>query len=214
MMQVQELVYRIKETTILNEMTFTVTPRKHTLLLGDSGSGKTTLLHILAGLLTPSAGTVTVDGTPLSILSSAARDRWRAAHVGMIFQTFHLIDSLSILDNLLLAQRLAQLPVETERGIHLLAQLGLADKARCYPHQLSVGQAQRVAIARAVMNRPAWILADEPTSALDTTHATDTITLLEEQAAACGATLLIATHDNRIRERYTHCIHLDKGRIV
>jgi putative ABC transport system ATP-binding protein len=122
--------------------------------------------------------------------------------VGIVLQRLHLIDSLTVIDNVLLAQYFSRLPYDRKRVREVLAGLGLEDKAHAYPHQLSFGQAQRVAVARAVVNRPTLMLADEPTSNLDDAHCMQTLDLLESQAAACRATLLIATHDQRIKARF------------
>lgn len=211
MIALQNLTYQIGNTTILDGLNWKVEKGQHALLLGASGSGKTTLLHLLAGLLTPSSGTIEIDGQNITTLAGAARDSWRGSNIGMVFQTLHLVKALSVEDNLGLARAMAGLPHDNVRIAHLLASLGLSDKAKHYPHQLSVGQAQRVAIARAVVNQPKWILADEPTSALDDEHCNETLALLEAQAKECGATLIIATHDGRIKNRYTHHLELSNS---
>ena len=161
------------------------------LVLGPSGSGKSTLLHILAGLLHPSSGTVEV-----------------ARPIGIVPQKLHLIASLSVEQNLLLAQYLAGAKQEPARAAQVLAGVGLADRAGDRPHQLSHGQAQRVAVARAVMNRPKLLIADEPTSNLDDAHCAAALDLLESQAAECGATLIVATHDARAKPRFRNRLEL------
>lgn len=168
------------------------------LLLGKSGSGKTTLLQLLAGLRSPATGTVNVQGTELGKLSTSALDRFRGQHIGMVFQTAHFVRALSIEENLVLCQQLAGKPTDKGRIRNLLEQLGLGVKARSLPAALSVGQQQRAAIARAIINQPALVLADEPTSALDDENTHQVVALLQEQAAAVNATLLIVTHDNRL----------------
>lgn len=173
----------------------------HWLLLGPSGSGKTTLLHILAGILRPGAGSVSVAGQALAALGSAGLDRFRGRNIGIVMQRLHLIASLTVMNNLLLAQQLAGMPQDRARARETLASVGMDGRAAAYPHQLSHGQAQRVAVARAVVNRPRLLLADEPTSNLDDAHCGQALDLLEAQAHACGATLVIATHDQRIRAR-------------
>lgn len=172
------------------------------LVLGPSGSGKTTLLHLLAGFMKPTYGQVLVAGHPLAKMKPPALGRFRARHIGIVFQRLHLIDSLRVAENLMLAQYLSGLGQSRQRVDEVLGELGLAKKARAYPHELSFGQAQRVAVARAVVNRPTLLLADEPTSNLDDAHCIRTVELIEAQARACKATLIIATHDQRIKPRF------------
>jgi putative ABC transport system ATP-binding protein len=169
------------------------------LLAGPSGSGKTTLLAVLAGLLRPAAGSVIVGERDLAQSSGAQLDSWRGRTVGYVPQRLHLVASLSVLDNLLLAPYLAGTTVDAAAAKALLARVGVGELGGRLPETLSQGQAQRVAIARAVMNRPLLLLADEPTAALDDTHAAQAIALLIEQADAVGATLVVASHDGRIR---------------
>jgi putative ABC transport system ATP-binding protein len=170
-------------------------------VIGPSGSGKTTLLHVLAGILRPTAGSVSIAGQDLMGLKPAGLDRFRGLHIGIVLQRLHLVASLTVVKNLLLAQYLAGVPQDGARVREVLGSLGVADKADAYPHELSFGQAQRVAVARAVVNRPKLLLADEPTSNLDDARCAQAYGLLESQARACGATLVIATHDQRIKSR-------------
>lgn len=180
------------------------------LLLGPSGSGKSTLLAIAAGLRMPQHGAVAIDGQPLSALSAAARDRLRGQRVGLVFQRLHLVPSLTVAEQLQAAQRFAGLPVARSRIADTLDALGLAALARRRPAELSGGEAQRVAIARAVINAPALILADEPTASLDDDSTAQVLDLLLTQAARCGAALLIATHDQRARDRIGQQIRLPR----
>ena len=207
MIEVKNLSYAVGGNTILQNLNWQVKQGQHALLLGASGSGKTTFLHILAGLLTPTSGAASVDGKVLA----GNLDAWRGRNVGMVFQTLHLVKALTVRDNLRLAQTMAKIPADDARIDSLLQSLGLADKAGSYPHQLSVGQAQRLGVARAVVNKPKWILADEPTSSLDDTHCTETLNLLEAQAQECSATLIIATHDQRIKGRFVHRLELSES---
>jgi len=177
---------------------------EHWLLAGASGCGKTTLLHILAGLTTPTAGTAVVGGTDLGTLRGAARDRWRGRTVGLVPQRLHLVGALDVRDNLRLARYLGGVPEDPARLRALLESVGVADLAHRYPRELSQGQAQRVAIARAVVNRPALVLADEPTANLDDAHAAAALDLLRGQALANGATLVVASHDARVRPLFPH----------
>jgi ABC-type lipoprotein export system ATPase subunit len=178
------------------------------LVLGPSGSGKTTLLHILAGILRPNAGNVTIAGQDVRGLSPDQLDRFRGRHIGIVLQRLHLIPSLTVVNNLLLAQYLAGLPQDGARVQEVLTSLDLTEKAGAYPHQLSFGQAQRVAVARAVVNRPRLLLADEPTSNLDDARCAQAFELLESQARGCNATLVIATHDQRIKARMANHFQL------
>ncbi len=179
------------------------------LLLGPSGSGKTTLLSVLAGLLHPSAGQVLVDGKDIYALPARSRDHLRGQHFGFVFQTLHLLPSLTLTQNIALAADMLDIKAEAGRIEHLLDTLGLADKAHRKPAALSQGEQQRAAIARAVLNRPSIIIADEPTSALDDANAQAVMELLEHQAQDTGAALLIATHDNRIIDRFDNVIRLN-----
>jgi ABC-type lipoprotein export system ATPase subunit len=168
------------------------------LLLGKSGSGKTTLLQLLAGLRQPTTGQVIIKGQNLNDLSGTALDHFRGQNVGMIFQTAHFLRALTVWENLAMAQQLAGKAIDRSRIDGLLEQLDLGDKANSLTGRLSVGQQQRAAIARAIINQPAVIFADEPTSALDDDNTQQVIQLLQSQAAAVNATLLIVTHDNRL----------------
>lgn len=181
------------------------------LLLGQSGSGKTTLLHLLGGLLSPQKGQVRIGDTTLNSLSAAALDNFRGKHVGIIFQQAHFVRAISVLDNLLLAQQLAGLKPDRPRAQHLLEQLAIGHKAGDRPDRLSQGEQQRAAIARAIVNRPALILADEPTSALDDRNCLEVLALLEREAAEVGATLLVVTHDNRLKSRFDNHITLQSN---
>ena len=174
---------------------------EHWLVIGASGSGKTTFLNLAAGLLRASEGSVESAGQALADLSGAPLDRWRGRNVGVVPQKLHLVSSLNVLQNLLLAPYLADLPVDAQRAGELLERLSLADKAKAKPAELSHGQAQRVAIARAVMNRPKLLLADEPTANLDDANCALALSILENEATACGATLVVATHDQRAKQR-------------
>lgn len=182
---------------------------EHWLVLGPSGSGKTTLLHALAGILRPVAGSIVVAGQDLAALPPPALDHFRGRHIGIVLQRLHLMQSLNVMDNLLLAQYLAGMPQDRRHVEEVLAGLDIAEKAMAKPHELSFGQAQRVAVARAVVNGPRLLLADEPTSNLDDTRCMQVLELLQAQAVACNATLLIATHDQRIKSRIAH--HHDLG---
>jgi ABC-type lipoprotein export system ATPase subunit len=175
---------------------------EHTLLLGPSGSGKTTLLNVLSGLALSLNGKVNIDGISINALTNAQRDKFRSQKIGLVMQRLHLISALNVEDNLLLTQRLAGLPRNTKRINEVLAALQIENKAHKFPRHLSQGEAQRVAIARAILNRPKLVLADEPTSALDDANCDAAIDLLFAQAREHGATLIVATHDARIKKHF------------
>ncbi|MBN8653223.1 MAG: ATP-binding cassette domain-containing protein [Cytophagales bacterium] len=178
------------------------------LLLGESGSGKTTLLHLMGGLLKNQQGTIEVNGTSITNLSESELDRFRGKHYGFIFQRNHLLAALTVEQNLLMAPYLAGLTQDRSRVEEVLVQLGIADQKKKRIQELSLGQAQRVAIARAVLNKPSVILADEPTSALDDRSCDRVSELLVSVAQQNQATLIIATHDQRLKNRIHHLIQL------
>lgn len=181
---------------------------EHWLMLGQSGCGKTTLLHLVAGLLRPETGSVSIKGTEASRLSGAAADRFRGQNIGIVFQQNHLMRALSVTENVLAAQYFAGAKQDRARVQNLLGALGLSEHAHKKTRHLSQGQQQRVAIARALVNRPALILADEPTSSLDDTNTDQVIGLLESAASQEGASLLIVTHDTRLKARFSNRIEL------
>jgi putative ABC transport system ATP-binding protein len=172
------------------------------LLLGESGSGKTTLLHMLGGLLRPSMGRVLVDDAELYALSARELDRFRGRHIGIVFQQPHLMRSLTVEENLQLAQSFAGVDRDPFRIRDMLNALDLDRKRHSYPQELSQGQAQRVSIARALVNQPRLLLADEPTSSLDNRNAGSVIRLLSDLAATQGSTLVISTHDERVKKAF------------
>jgi ABC-type lipoprotein export system ATPase subunit len=186
------------------KMTFSdldVSAGQHWLLLGESGSGKTTLLHLLGGLLRSHEGKIEINGTDITSLSESALDHFRGKNIGFVFQKNHLIGALSVKENLLMAPFLAGIKQDGGRVETVLNQLALSDKSGSNVKELSHGQAQRVAIARAVLNQPAIILADEPTSALDDSNCAKVIDLLMEASSRNNATLIVATHDQRLKSK-------------
>ena len=208
MISVRGLVHRYRDADALRLPEWTVAQGERWAILGASGSGKTTLLHVLAGLVRPSEGKVEIAGQDVSSLSGSTLDRWRAATVGIVLQALHLVKHLSVRDNLRLAQYLAHAPQDDARIADTLAALGVAEKAGRRPSELSQGERQRVAIARAVVNRPKLLLADEPTANLDDAAAAKAVDLLSEQAARHGATLVVATHDARVKGKFRERLEL------
>ena len=180
---------------------FALEAESNILVVGPSGCGKTTLLHLIAGLLLPTHGSVVVDGQDLSALSPPARDRFRGRHIGIVLQQFHLLPTLTAIQNLLVAQSIAGLPVNRAAAEAMLKALGVEERIDAYPHQLSVGQQQRVAIARALVNRPKLLLADEPTSNLDDEACASVADLLLGATQQHAVSLVIATHDTRLKSK-------------
>jgi putative ABC transport system ATP-binding protein len=168
------------------------------LLTGPSGSGKTTLLSVLSGLLPPSTGHVRFAEHDVYQMPLPTRDKLRGQKMGFVFQTLHLLPSLTLRQNVMLAAPMAGCAVDHDRIDMLLGELGLSARAHAYPRELSQGEQQRAAIARAVLNKPSIIFADEPTSALDRENALNVIELLQIQAGLANAALLVASHDDRI----------------
>ncbi|MBK8502573.1 MAG: ABC transporter ATP-binding protein [Saprospiraceae bacterium] len=180
------------------------------LLLGQSGSGKTTLLHLLAGLRRAQSGHIMIDGRDITKMVDSSLDKFRGQNIGIIFQQSHFVKAITVRENLQLCQQLAGLKKDDQRIDQILERLGIAHKADSKPHRLSVGEQQRASIARAIINNPKLILADEPTSALDDKHCDEVISLLKEQAAQDNITLLIVTHDNRLKSVFDKSVDLQK----
>ena len=178
-----------------------------TAIMGPSGGGKSTLLHLIGALDRPTQGAIAVDGVRVDQLGQQGSAVLRRTRVGFVFQSFHLLEELTVLENVVVPARLAGVPAVDSRGRaeELLGQLGLASEARRFPATLSGGQRQRVAIARAVINRPAVLLADEPTGALDTHNGAAVLSLLEDLNRR-GQTIVLVTHDPTIAQRIAHRI--------
>jgi putative ABC transport system ATP-binding protein len=187
----------------LAEVSITIAAGEVAAIMGPSGSGKSTLLNLIAGLDRPTSGTVTVAGQRIDKLGESALARFRARHIGFIFQFFNLLDDLTVSDNVQLPAQLAGASRRRAkaRAAELLDRMGLADQRNAYPARLSGGQRQRVAIARALVNSPELLLADEPTGALDTATGQQIGRLLTELNAA-GQTLVLVTHDPALAARY------------
>jgi putative ABC transport system ATP-binding protein len=180
------------------------------LILGESGVGKTTFLHLIAGLLKPRTGRITLEGTAISDLRGKELDRFRGANIGMVFQHPHFIQSLSLEENLQLIQYLGGKPLDSEKIKSTLNSLGLISKMNENPQYLSQGEQQRAAIALAVINRPRLILADEPTSALDDKNCYRVLELLKKQIKSTKSSLIIITHDQRLKSEFTNTINLTR----
>ncbi len=209
MIRVSNLSFQYNDAAAIRFPDISVKQGEHALLLGESGSGKTTLLHLMSGLLRGYSGSIQLDGVELSSLSESKLDLFRGQHVGFVFQRNHLITALSVEKNLALSPYLAGLGIDNTRIDDVLKGLGLSEKKKSSVNELSHGQAQRVAIARAVLNRPSIVFADEPTSALDDKNCTRVIDLLLNVATQHNSTLIVATHDQRLKDKISKQVHLE-----
>lgn len=200
--------------TILSEVSFRVLRGESVAIMGASGAGKSTLLALLAGLDEPTTGTIRLAGSELTELDEDGRAAVRARHVGFVFQSFHLLPSLTALENVMLPLELAGRGDARAAALEVLARVGLAERVGHYPRQLSGGEQQRVAIARAFVTGPDVLFADEPTGNLDAATGERIMELLFGLNAAAGATLVLVTHDQALAARCGRVIRLDAGRVV
>lgn len=198
-LSVEGLSHRFASQSIFSDFSLKQSNGEHLLLLGPSGSGKTSLINFITGLLSPDHGAIMVDGEEMTQRGPAARDDLRRRKIGIVFQTLRLVSALSVRANLRLAQRLSGTEPDDAKIDALLASVGIAHRIEAKPRELSQGEAQRAAIARALIGKPALLVADEPTSALDDANTEKIARLLIDTANANGSTLLIATHDVRLR---------------
>lgn len=208
MVKINGLTYNYSSEVQLKFPNFSLSKGEQALILGQSGCGKTTLLHLLSGLLKPNSGDVDVENDNISKMSGATLDNFRGANIGIVFQTPHFIEALTVKENLTLTQTLAGKSKDVDKVKRLLADLGVESKLNSKLNALSVGEKQRISIARALVNSPALILADEPTSALDDKNCDAVLKLVREQAKKHNSTLLIVTHDNRLKDQFEKRIEL------
>jgi len=204
------------EIPVLENVSITVDGGDFLGLMGPSGSGKSTLLNLLAGIDRPSRGSVRIGDTEISSLSERALAGWRARHIGFIFQLYNLIPVLTAFENVELPLLLTSLSKKQRRD-HVMTALGIVgldDRQKHYPRQLSGGQEQRVAIARAIVTDPTLLLADEPTGDLDAKSAGEVLTLLQRLNREFKKTIMMVTHDPHAAERASHLMHLEKGTLV
>ena len=183
------------------------TSKENLLILGASGVGKTTFLHLLSGLLKPLEGEIDLIGTPISKLTMSEMDRFRGKNIGIVFQKPHFVNSLTVKENLQLAQYLGN-KKDDSRIVDILSSLDILDKENKNPKKLSQGEKQRASIAMAIVNSPKLILADEPTSSLDDENCERVIKLLKKQASDFNAQLIVITHDNRLKKHFKKSIKL------
>jgi putative ABC transport system ATP-binding protein len=202
--------------TALNNVSADIAPSEFLALMGPSGSGKSTLLHIIAGVDRPTSGTCRVQGVDVTELNESELADWRNQNVGFVFQTFNLIPVLTAFENVELPLLLTRLSrrERREQVETALALVGLSDRGKHLPRQLSGGQEQRVAIARALVADPALIVADEPTGNLDHNSATEVLTILQLLSKQLGKTVIMVTHDPKAAAFGSRTIHLEKGELV
>ena len=203
-----------RDLVILRDIELAVMPGESVAIVGASGSGKSTLLALLAGLDTPTAGSVELDGASLFDLDEDARAELRGRSVGFVFQTFQLLPSLTALENVMLPLELAGRDDAESAAREILARVGLAERTHHYPKHLSGGEQQRVALARAFVVQPKLLLADEPTGSLDAESGEAVIALLFQLNREAGTTLVLVTHDEHLAQRCTRIVRLAAGRIV
>jgi putative ABC transport system ATP-binding protein len=204
------------EIPVLNNITFNVEDGEFLTLMGPSGSGKTTLLNLIAGIDKPTKGNIHVNGTDITSLGESALAKWRANNIGFVFQFYNLLPVLTAYENVELPLLLTKLS-KSERKSHVETALnivGLGDRMKHYPKQLSGGQEQRVAIARAIVTDPLILVADEPTGDLDKTSAVEILTLLERLNTEFKKTIVMVTHDPRAAEKAHLVRQLDKGDLI
>jgi putative ABC transport system ATP-binding protein len=203
------------EVPVLSDLSLDIARGDYVALMGPSGSGKTTLLNLIGGIDQPTSGAIVVDGTDISQLKGRELARWRARHIGFIFQLYNLIPVLTALQNVELPLLLVKMSAQERkrRAATALDLVGLGDRVNHFPRQLSGGQEQRVAIARALVSDPAILLADEPTGDLDRKSAGEILDLLERLNQEFHKTVVMVTHDPHAAERAHRLVHLEKGEL-
>lgn len=192
---------------------FSIGPGEEIVMKGRSGSGKTTFLNVISGILSPYEGSVVIAGKELKNMSEAERDTFRGKHIGFIFQSFHLLQGFTALENVILGSVFAGDENEEpssvrSRAMDLLKKVGLEHRAEHFPRMMSSGEQQRVAIARALLNKPSLILADEPTGSLDEKNSQEVLELIRKLSSASGAALLLVTHDPAVMEKFPRMVDL------
>ncbi|MFM1927444.1 MAG: ABC transporter ATP-binding protein [Burkholderiaceae bacterium] len=205
-----------QEVLVLDNLNLQVAAGDFLALMGPSGSGKSTLLNLIAGIDRPTSGVIEINGIDISSLDDAELARWRAAHVGFVFQFYNLIPVLTAFENVELPLQLTSLDRATRkrRVTEALASVGLADRMHHTPNELSGGQQQRVAIARALITNPSLIVADEPTGDLDRQSASEILEMLQRLNREQGKTIIMVTHDPKAADHAKAVIHLEKGQLA
>lgn len=195
---------------ILSIPRFSVADGEQMVLIGRSGGGKTTLLHLIAGITRVDSGQILFDGRSIESLSEAASDRFRAAWMGYVFQTFNLLPAFTALENVLLGMTFSRKPVDRPRAVMLLDRVGLSDRIHHKPTAMSVGEQQRVAVARALANKPRLLLADEPTANIDASNQQNIIDLVRETAEEEQIALILVTHAMEVADQFDRIDHLEQ----
>ena len=200
----------------IKDISFQVNSGEFISLMGPSGSGKTTLLNLIAGIDSPTEGTLLIGSQPIHEMSREELTKWRSLHVGYIFQLYHLMPVLTAFENIELPLLLHNLSraERREKVESALNQVGLSDRQNHFPKELSGGQEQRVAIARALVTQPSLIVADEPTGDLDRDSADEILNLLEELSAKENKTIVMVTHDPKAAQKATRCLEIEKGKLI
>ena len=203
------------EVPVLQDLSIDIEKGDFVALMGPSGSGKTTLLNLIGGLDAPTSGSITIDGQRIDQLSQGELARWRSKNVGFVFQFYNLLPVLTALKNVELPLLLTGLSgsERKKRALAALTVVGLEDRAKHRPNELSGGQEQRVAIARALVSDPSLLVCDEPTGDLDRTTADEILDLLQVLNREYGKTILMVTHDPKAADHARHCVYLDKGQL-
>lgn len=218
LVQVDQITKRVRdatgELTILHDISFELTAQESVAIVGASGSGKSTLLAILAGLDTPSDGSVRLRGQNLFSLNEDERAAVRARELGFVFQSFQLLPNLTALENVMLPLELRGVRDAREQAAAMLTRVGLGERLGHYPRVLSGGEQQRVALARAFVQRPALLLADEPTGSLDFATGASVMELMFELNREAGTTLVLVTHDREIAARCERQLRIEAGRLA
>lgn len=201
------------EVAVLNDASLRVSPGETLAITGPSGSGKTSLLLLLSGLQRPTRGEIRVGDRRLGDMDADTLADWRSEHLGIIFQSFHLLPGLTALGNVSLPLEIAGQVKARDRALSMLEAVGLSHRLEHYPAQLSGGEQQRVAIARALVHRPSLLLGDEPTGNLDHETGEKVLSLLFDLHKKSKSTLILVTHDDRVAERCQHRVRMEGGRL-